>query len=73
MDEDVGARDEAPGIGGQPDVSAELVDSSLQPGVVQRREIERTDGVTVGDESPCQVQAQEARAAGDRDEHGAER
>jgi hypothetical protein len=26
--------------------------------------------MTVGDEAPCKVQAEEARAAGDRDQHG---
>jgi hypothetical protein len=29
--------------------------------------------VTVGDETPRQMQAEEARAARDRDQHGAER
>jgi hypothetical protein len=26
--------------------------------------------MAVGDEAPCEVQAEEARAAGDRDQHG---
>jgi hypothetical protein len=28
--------------------------------------------MAVGDEAPCEVQAEEARAARDRDQHGAE-
>ena len=50
----------------------DLLDPSLERRVVERREVERPHGVTVGDEAPCEMQAEEARAARDRDQHGAE-
>ena len=51
----------------------DLLDAPGERRVVERREIEDADGVPVADQAPGEVQAEEARAAGDRDEHGAER
>jgi len=72
VNEDVGPRDQGAGVGRQADVASELLDTSLELRVVERREVERPHGVAVGDEAPRKMQAEEARAAGDRDEHGAE-
>ena len=72
VNEDVGPRDQGAGVGRQADVASELLDTSLELRVVERREVERPHGVAVGDEAPREMQAEEARAAGDRDEHGAE-
>ena len=65
-------RSEAARVGRQTDVAVELLDPSLERRVVERSEVERPHGVTVGDEAPCEMQAEEARAARDRDQHGAE-
>jgi hypothetical protein len=72
MDEHVGAEDESPSVRLHADVTVQLLDAPVQPGIVERNEIERADAVAVGKETARQVQAQEARAAGDRDEHEAE-
>ena len=48
----------------------QLLDRRLEPGVVERREVERAHLVAVRDEPPRQVQAEEARAARDRPQHG---
>ena len=73
MDEDVGARDEPPRVGGEPHVALELLDLPVEPGIVERGEVEDAHLVPVADQASGEVQAEEARAAGDRDEHGAER
>ena len=73
MDEDVGARDEPSRVGGEPHVAVDLLDATRERRVVERGEIEGADGVPVADQASGEVQAEEARAAGDRDEHGAER
>jgi hypothetical protein len=72
MHEHVGAGDEAARLGRQADVTVDLFDAALERRIVQRREVERAHGMAVGDEAPCEVQAEEARAARDRDQHGAE-
>ena len=53
------------------DVAAQLLDPPLERRVVERSKVEGAHLVTVGDEAPCQMQAEKARAAGDRDQHGA--
>jgi hypothetical protein len=73
MHEHVGAFDKATHVGRQADVAVDLLELSLERRVVERREVERPHGMTVGDEAPCEMQAEEARAARDRDQHGAER
>ena len=73
MDEDVGAGDEAAGVRSEPHVAAQFLDAALQHRVVERGEVERPHVVAVGDQAACEMQAEEARAAGDRDPHGAER
>ena len=73
MDEHVGAADEATCVGGEPHVAVELLDPPVELGIVERREIEDAHLVPVADQASGEVQAEEARAAGDRDEHGAER
>ncbi len=72
MDEHVGAGHQAPCIRREPDVAAELLHVALQRGVVERREIEGAHRMPVGDEASGEMQAEKARAAGDRDEHGSE-
>ena len=71
MDEHVGAVREPARIRLDPDVTPELLDAALEPGVVERREVEDPHVVTVGDEAPGEMQAEKACAAGDRDEHEA--
>ena len=51
----------------------ELLDLPVEQGIVERREVEDAHLVPVADQASGEVQAEEARAAGDRDEHGAER
>jgi hypothetical protein len=51
-------------------VAMKLVDVTLELGVVERRGVERADGVPLGEEPPSEVEAEEAGAAGDRPEHG---
>ena len=72
MDEHVGATGEAAGVGRQTDVAVKLLDPSLERCVVERSKVEGAHGVTVGDEAPREMQAEKARAARDRDQHGAE-
>jgi hypothetical protein len=73
VDEDVGARHEPSCVGREAHVAADLLDTPGERRIVERREIEDADDVPVADQAPGEVQAEEARAAGDRDEHGAER
>jgi hypothetical protein len=73
MDENVRARDEPAGVGREPDVARELFDPPFELRVVEGGEVERADGVAVSEETPREMQAEEARAAGDRDQHAAER
>ena len=69
VDEHVGAVDETGGGGRVADVAAQLLGPALQLLVVERREVERAHVVALGEQTPREVQAEEARAAGDRPSH----
>ncbi len=69
MDDDVGAVDEPAHGVGVANVAAELLDGTLELGVVERRHVERANGVAVCEQPPREVQAEETRAAGDRVQH----
>ncbi len=73
MDENVRACDEPPGVRRQPHVATQLVDRAVENRIVERQEIEGAHVVPVAEEAAREVQAEKARAARDRDEHGAER
>ena len=73
MHEDVGTRHESSRVGCQPHVAMDLLDATRERRVVERGEIESADCLPIADQATGEVQAEEARAAGDRNEHGAER
>ncbi len=72
MDEHVGSGRQPPCIRREPDVAAKLLHVALQGRVLERCEIEGAHRMPVGDEASGEMQAEKARAAGDRDEHGSE-
>ena len=53
------------------DVPSELANLALELRVVEADEVERPHLVTVGEEPPRQVEAEESRPAGDRPDHRA--
>ena len=69
--DDVGARDEPANRVEIADVAAKLVDRAFEPGVVERRHVERAHVVAVGEKPSREVQAEESRAAGDCVQHRA--
>jgi hypothetical protein len=73
VDEDFGACHEPSRVGTEAHIAVDLLDTPRERRIVEWREIEDADGVPLADQAPGEVQAEEARAAGDRDEHGAER
>ena len=50
-------------------VAAELLDGRLERRIVERRDVQRPHRLAVGHQSPSEMEAEEARAAGDRHRH----
>src|SRR6266511_808170 len=69
MDDHVGARDQLADALSISHVASELLDRTLELDVVQRHHVQRAHGVPLGEQPSREVQAEEARAAGDRPEH----
>ena len=67
----VRALDELPHVSEVADVGSKLLDGALEFGVVQRDGVERPHLVPVREKPARQVEAEKARAAGDRPEHRA--
>ena len=69
MDDDFGAVDELPDAVRVADVATQLFDRTLELGVVEGHDVEGAHLVAVGQQPSSQMQAEEARAAGDRPPH----
>src|SRR2546423_1389787 len=69
VNDDIGAGDERADLIRVANVAAELLDRLLELGIVERHNVQRPDLVPVGEQPPREVQAEEARAAGDGKEH----
>ena len=65
----VGARHELADAVAVANVAAQLLDGALELGVVQRDDVEGSHVMPVGEQPSSEVQAEKARAAGDRPEH----
>ncbi len=63
MDDHVCACDQSPRCDRVAHVAPQLLDRALEAVVVERRQVERAHIDAVGEQAPCEVQAQEARAA----------
>jgi hypothetical protein len=69
VDDHVRAVDERPCGDFVANVAPDLLDGCLELAIVMRREVERPHEVALADEPACQMQAEKACAARDRDAH----